>query len=184
MKSTLSRTQLKLLLDGKSLSCGRSRFTISNKESDLYKEVKELYNNKYQTKKIILDTDKLGIKIDYNFRMDWEQINSEEHPDYKGHYKFADKDCICFLHYFGRFEDKEKYHFTIMNSKNNKEYLICGLVEPESSAACTILESAEYNLIEYLFHKADAIGVTVNTLLMKDDTFYEYRLGGPQNEEN
>ena len=183
MKSTLSRTQLKLLLDGKTLTCGRTKFIVSQ-GSDLYKEIEAIYKDKYRKTKMVLDTDTRGILFDFNFRMKWDKLNSEEHPDYKGYYKFADKDCICFLHYFGRFEDKEKYHFTIMNSKNNKEYLICGLVEPESTAAYTILESAEYNLIEYLFHKADAIGATVDALLMKDDTIYEYRLGGSQDEEN
>ena len=94
MKSTLSKLQIKMLLDGKMLSLGHQKIYIS-KADPVYGILSEVYNEKYQTRKVIIDTERKGFEIENVWRISWTK--SETKPEYSGDYKCADKDLNCKL---------------------------------------------------------------------------------------
>lgn len=94
MKSTLSKSQIKILLDGKTLSFGHNKFYIS-KTDQIYKILFGIYTDKYQTRKVIVDTKEKRFIIDNIWRISWTK--SETEPEYTGDYKYADKDLNCKL---------------------------------------------------------------------------------------
>lgn len=94
MKSTLSKLQIKMLLNGKSLHIGHNGLYIS-KKSRVYNILSEIYNDKYQTRKVIVDTEEKGFTVKNIWRISWNK--SEAEPEYTGDYKFADKDLNCKL---------------------------------------------------------------------------------------
>lgn len=157
MKSTLSKLQIKMLLDGKMLSIGRKKIYIS-KDDQIYEILSEAYHDKYQFRKIILDTNDKGFISDANWRISWTKSNN---VDYTGEYKFADKDIICQLTRTEEIENGYVWVLYVRNKENLEQHLISAFKWSNTDPEDQMLKVAEYGLL-CEFRKADNDGIDFN----------------------
>nr|DAE34032.1 MAG TPA: hypothetical protein [Caudoviricetes sp.] len=170
MKSTLSKLQIKMLLDGKSLHMGHNGLYIS-KENQVYDILSEVYNDKYQTRKVIVDTEERKFTVENVWRISWNKAwkvsrnKSEAEPEYTGDYKFADKDLNCKLVRTKKLHDEFKDGYIWFLLVKNKESLDWRLISAfkwyKTDIEEEMLKMAKYKIL-LEFGKADAKNVDFN----------------------
>lgn len=177
MKSTLSKLQIKMLLDGKTLSFGHKKIYIS-KDSNVYEILSEAYNDKYWAKRVMLDTEDKGFVVEGNWRISWSKPESEtdyipkieSETDYIGEYNFADKSVKCRLIRTRRFEEGYIHTLYVLCNEDGKWYPIMRLRIFDTDTRDIMFQTAEYGLIAE-FRKADEIGIPFDQYL-KEHLYY------------